>query len=139
MDGYAMHTIEITLKDGSTAIHTAEALRYWHGADGAIVIEAACCGMVGGSEPCPDCAGLDCARCNGSGQLKKEDTRSRHCFYDLGRDTVAGPIDPEAEVRAHVQRVAEHHAAVHRAKSFKLDSLMKPSAVATSSGRSAGE
>jgi hypothetical protein len=96
MDEHATHTIEITLTDGSSASHTAEALRYWHESDGAIVVEAACCGMVGGSEPCPDCTGPDCARCKGSGQVNKEDTRSRHWFYDLGRGTAADPIDPEA-------------------------------------------
>jgi hypothetical protein len=89
------------------ATHTTEALRYWHESDGAIAEEAACCGMVGGTEPCPNCEGAACPRCNGTGQIKKEDTRSRHTFYDLGRDAASGPVDPEAEVRAHVQRVAE--------------------------------
>jgi hypothetical protein len=109
---HATYTTTITLKDGSTATHTAEALDYWHESDGAVVVEAACCGLIAGAE----------------------DTRSRHAFYDLGRE-VAGPdgvpvmIDPEAEVRAHVQRVAEHHAAVHRAKSFNLDGLMKPKGI----------
>jgi hypothetical protein len=106
---YATYSVTITLSDGTQATHTAEALQYWHASDGAVVVEAACCGLVEG----------------------ERNTLSRHTFYDLGRE-VAGPdgtpvlIDPEAEVRAHVQRVAEHHAAVHRAKSFKLDGLMKP-------------
>jgi hypothetical protein len=109
---HATYSLTITLKDGSAATHTAEALSYWHASDGAVVVEAACCGLVDG----------------------EQDTRSRHTFYDVARE-VAGPdgkpvmIDPEAEVRAHVQRVAEHHAAVHRAKSFKLDGLMKPDPV----------
>jgi hypothetical protein len=105
---HATHTATVTLKDGSTATHTAEALSYWHESDGAVVVEAACCGLLDGPES----------------------TRSRHSFYDLGRevsiDGKPAMIDPEAEIRAHVQRVAEHHAAVHRAKSFKLDGLMKP-------------
>jgi hypothetical protein len=117
----ATHTVTITLADGSTATHTAEALDYWHAADGAIVIEAACCGLVDGPE----------------------NTRARHSFYDVGR-VVSGPdgvpmmIDPEEEVRAHVQRVAEHHAAVHRAKSFKLDGLMRPKPAAPTGGQTSG-
>jgi hypothetical protein len=124
---HATHSVTIPLKDGSTVTHTAEALRYWLEADGAVVVEAACCGMVGGSEPCPGCEGAACPRCGGSGLVKKEDRRSRHVFYDIARETAKGLIDPEAEVRAHVQKVAEHHAAVHRVTSFDLDSLMKTS------------
>lgn len=125
---HAIHTATVTLRDGSTFDHTAEALRYWHEADGAVVVEAACCGLVGGVGPCPNCSGSTCTRCGGSGQVKSEDTRSRHTFYDIARPTVGGLVDPEAEVRAHVQRVAEHHAGAHRIRSFVLDALMKPAA-----------
>lgn len=113
----ATYTASVTLKDGSTATHTSEALEYRHLSDGAVAICACCCGMVGLLLP------------DGT---RQEDTRSWHSIYDLGQpvaDPAGGPpvlIDPEAEVRAHVQRVAEHHAAVQRAKSFTLDDLMKP-------------
>lgn len=110
----ATYSVTITLKDGSTATHTGEAIRYWHDSDGAVVVEAQCtCGLVG-----PD--------------GKVEDTRSRHTFYDITGQPLgdgSGKLvvcDPEAEVRAHVQKVAEHHAAVHRVRSFTLDALMKP-------------
>lgn len=149
---HATFTASVTLKDGSTASHVAEALRYWHESDGAIVVEAACCGEVGQIVTCPTCGGAGsipaaqpgnaqaapsasapapgqtaqpCMGCNGLGTIQKPDTRSRHTFYDIARPTSDGVIDPEAEVRAHVQRVAEHHAAAHRVKSYVLDGLMK--------------
>jgi hypothetical protein len=122
---HVTHTVPVQLPDGSTIEHTAEALRYWHESDGCIVVEAACCGKLGGTAQCPLCLGLGCAGCGFAGQVKLENTRSLHSFYDLGRDTAAGPIDPVAEITAHVQRVAEHHAAVHRARVTSLDGLVK--------------
>jgi hypothetical protein len=134
MADHATFTVTTTLKDGTAASHTAEAIRYWLEADGAVVIEAACCGLVGGVENCPNCEGATCARCGGSGRIKKEDTRSRHAFYDISGAPLSdgnggmSQVDPESEVRAHVERVARRHAAVHRTRSFSLDSLMKPAA-----------
>jgi hypothetical protein len=106
------------------------------------VTASACqaCGHRGitGQITCPICSGqrfvddLPCRNCDGYGVMKTEDTRSRHTFYDIarplgdGKGRIAPPIDVEAEVLAHVQRVAELHAARHRAKSFKLDGMMKP-------------
>lgn len=114
MSDYASYTATVTLKDGSTATHTAEALEYRHVADGAIAVRAACCVGTDG--------GLD----------------SWHTFYDIARPTADGLIDPEAEVRAHVQRVAEHHAAAHRVRSFNLDGLMKPKPVQPSAPSGGG-
>jgi hypothetical protein len=130
---HAQHTVTITLPDGTPASHTAEALRYWMEADGAVIVEAACCGMVGGLITCPTCSGSGCPSCGGTGKVKQEDTRSRHSFYDIARQ-VADPagsgtavfIDPAKEVMDHVRRVAEHHAGIHRARSVILDALMKP-------------
>lgn len=104
MSDHATFTSTVTLKDGSTVTHTAEALEYEELVDGVIAVRAACC--VGTAN----------------------EAHSVHTFYDTARPTADGLIDPEAEVRAHVQRVAEHHAAAHRVKSFKLDGLMKPKA-----------
>ena len=122
---HCSYTHTLVLPDGKEIGHTAEALRYWHEADGVVVVEAACCGQVGGLVACGDCPGPSCRRCGGSGLAKGEDTRSRHVFYDIGRDTSSGPIDAEAEVLAHVQRVAEHHAAAHRSRLTRLDKLVK--------------
>jgi hypothetical protein len=158
---HCTHNTTVTLADGSTAEHTAEALGYRHVADGAVMVMAACCGQVGGV-PCGECNGLGCSscghrgitgeiicpvcagartinnlpckNCGGYGVMKTEDTRSCHSFYDIarpvgdGKGGIADPIDIEAEVAGHVQRVAELHAARHRVKSFKLDGMMKPKA-----------
>jgi hypothetical protein len=119
------HTVTSQAKDGSPVTHTAEALRYWHEADGVIAVEAACCGKVGELVPCQACDGPGCVVCRGVGRVKDEDTRSIHTFYDIGRATADGVIDPVAEITSHVQRVAEHHTAVHRVRSSTLDGLVK--------------
>lgn len=106
--------------------------------------ESVCTGCGGrgisGVIICPTCNGARtingtlCANCNGRGEIKTEDTRSWHTFYDIGMPTSDGkggvlpPVDPAAEVQQHVQNVAERHAARHKAKAQNLDSLMKPRA-----------
>jgi hypothetical protein len=157
MATHCTYTASVLMPDGSTAEHTAEALAYRHMSDGSVAVLAACCGVVGGTLcdacngvgcqrcghrgvigqiVCPTCAGIrgapPCPNCNGRGELKTEDTRSWHSFYDIGMPTSDGkggllpPIDPAAEVAKHVQNVAERHAARHKAKAFNLEALMKP-------------
>jgi hypothetical protein len=151
---HCTYTCNVTLPDGTVAEHTAEALAYRHMSDGAIAVLASCCGQVGGTLCegcngagckgcgylgvmgqiiCPSCKGSrgPCLNCNGAGIMNGEDTRSWHGFYDIGMPTSDGnglvpPIDPVAEVKWHVQQVAERHAARHKAKAFNLDGLMKP-------------
>ncbi|MGC2694894.1 MAG: hypothetical protein WA738_03805 [Candidatus Angelobacter sp.] len=118
------YTLSIDGPDGPLQ-HTAEALRYWHDSDGAIVVEALCCGKIGALIPCPGCSGQGCTACGGTGHIKDEDTRSRHTFYDIGRDVAGVPVDPVAEVTAHVTRVAQHHAAVQRNRLTVLDGMVK--------------
>ncbi|HZU30898.1 MAG TPA: hypothetical protein VFB79_07265 [Candidatus Angelobacter sp.] len=134
-------TATVTLDDGSTAQHTAEALAYRHEADGSISVTAACCGLYGG-ELCDGCGGAGCAKCNNKGVFAvagMESTISRHTFYDTGMSLSDGsggtlpPIDPKAELMKHVQAVAERHAARHKARSSGLDQLVKTSAVADGS------
>jgi|GEM_PF-4425895 hypothetical protein len=133
---HCTYTTSITLPDGTTAEHTAEALSYSHESDGSISILAACCGMVGGTL-CDCCNGAGCAACGFVGLTavipKAEDTRSRHTFYDIGRPTSDGTqlveADIQAEVAGHVQRVAELHASRHLAKVSKLDLLVRPKGV----------
>lgn len=133
MDQHCTYTCTITLPDGSTAEHTAEALAYRHESDGAISVTAACCGVYGG-DLCGDCNGAGCERCQHKGVFAakgRESTLSRHTFYDVGMPVsdgvnVVAAIDPVQEVQKHVQAVAERHAARHKAKVSKLDALMKP-------------
>ncbi|HWF03161.1 MAG TPA: hypothetical protein VHA06_05710, partial [Candidatus Angelobacter sp.] len=132
------HTTVVTLADGSKAEHIAEALGYRMLADGVVSILAACCGQVGGAL-CGECNGVGCKDCGHVGvhAIKgAEDTRSWHSFYDIGMPTSDGnggllpPIDPASEVAAHVKRVAEGHAARHKARVSGLDGLMRPKATA---------
>lgn len=132
MDGFK-YTHTITLPDGSPAEHTAEALAYGESGDGGVVVLAACCGLVGGVL-CSDCNGFGCSSCGGLGVSpipRVPDTRSRHSFYDIGMQMSDGkggvlpPIDPAAEVRKHVQNVAERHAARHLARASALDPLVR--------------
>ncbi len=95
MSDHVKHTHTITLKDGSTFDHTAEALRFKPLSDGAISVFAACCG--------------------------KESEGSWHSFYDVAKMTESQIAD---EVKGHVQRKAEHHASVHLAKEF-MNTLIK--------------
>ena len=132
MSGFTF-TTQITLPDGSTAEHTAEALGFKHTSDGAIAILAACCGLTGG-QMCDGCNGVGCARCGHRGNFPVagvEDTRSWHTFYDIGMSTSDGtalqpPIAPDVEVKTHVQNVAGRHAARHLAKAANLAPLMRP-------------
>jgi hypothetical protein len=132
------YTSTVTLADSTEATHTAEALGYRMIADGVVSILAACCGQVGGVL-CGECNGVGCKVCGHAGvHLIKgaEDTRSWHSFYDIGQQMSDGnggllpPIDPAAEVAAHVKRVSEGHAARHKARMSGLDGLMKPKASA---------
>jgi hypothetical protein len=155
----ATHSTSIVLPDGTTQTHTAVALGYRHMSDGSVAVLAACCGIVGGQLcagcngigctlcghrgamgqiVCPTCAGgrsmngVPCINCNGRGEIKLEDTRSWHTFYDIGMPISDGsggvlpPIVPQAEVQQHVQNVAERHAARSKAKASGLDLLMMP-------------
>ncbi len=97
MSDHIKHTATIALLDGSAAAHTAEAVRYKHLADGAVAVLATCCGNHADG--------------------------SWHTIYDLAKMT---QDDITKEVQAHVQRKAEHHAAVHMAKDF-LHTLVKGS------------
>jgi hypothetical protein len=124
----------VTLPDGTVVEHKAEALGYRMIADGVVSVLAACCGHVGGVL-CGECNGVGCKDCGHVGVHAirgAEDTRSWHTFYDIGRQMSDGngglllPIDPAAEVAAHVQRVAEGHAARHKVRVSGLDGLMKP-------------
>ena len=132
MPGFTF-TASVTLPDGSTATHTAEALGFKHTSDGAVAILAACCGLTGG-RLCDGCNGVGCARCGHRGNFpvaNVEDTRSWHTVYDIGMPTSDGtsiqpPVAPDAEVKKHVQNVAERHAARHVAKAANLVALMRP-------------
>ncbi|HKV94875.1 MAG TPA: hypothetical protein VJW20_20185 [Candidatus Angelobacter sp.] len=125
-------TATITLPDGSTAEHTAEALGFKHTSDGAVAILAACCGLTGG-QLCDSCNGVGCARCGHRGNFPVagvEDTRSWQTVYDIGMPTSNGtsilPPAPLADaVTTHVQNVAERHGARHVAKAG-LASLVRP-------------
>jgi hypothetical protein len=153
---HVTHSTSIQMPDGSTQVHTAEALGYRHMADGSVAVLAACCGVVGGQLcdvcngigcatcghrgvigqiVCPSCIGsrgASCPNCNGRGEIKLEDTRSWHTFYDIGMpvsDGVGGilpAVVAEDEVRKHVQNVAERHASRSKTKATDLDGLMKP-------------
>jgi len=111
---HVTHTATTKLGDGSTAEHTAEFLDFWYEADGVCVIEAACCGLIG-NDPACRCGGRDCGECN---------TRSRHSFYSVA---AMEHDEIQERIRAHVQRVAEHHAAAHKARDF-IATLRKPQA-----------
>lgn len=138
MDGFK-YTHTITLADGASVDHTAEALAYGEAGDGGIVVIAACCGQVGGTL-CNECNGLGCGCCGGLGISPVQgvpDTRERHTFYDIGMPLSDGkggiqpPVDPVEEVRKHVQSVAERHAARHKAKLAILDPLVRRKKVPT--------
>lgn len=92
-------SVTVQRRDGSTVTHTAQFVRYVQEADGIIAVEAICDG--------------------------DELTRSRHTLpFDL-----AGISDADlvAEIQAHVQRVAQGHAARQRAGDL-LASLVPPAA-----------
>ena len=91
-NSHVKHTTSIKLGDGTTTEHTAEALRYKNLSDGAVAVFAACCGA--------------------------EAEGSWHTLYDVSKMT---PDDIKAEVAAHVQRKAEHHASVHLARECMLN------------------
>jgi hypothetical protein len=81
------HTVTVKNKDGTDVNHTAEALLFIDLADGAVAVEAHCCGDAS--------------------------TASRHTFYDIAAmhdDAI------RQEVQGHVERVAQHHAFTHRAR-----------------------
>jgi hypothetical protein len=106
--------VEIDI-NGTAFTHTAELLGITQHADGACVARAACCGKIGDIIPCPICSGHGCQACGGTGSIKDEDTRSDHAFYDIASMT---QDEMQTEVLEHVQRVAQHHANVHKAKVF---------------------
>ncbi len=95
MNNHITHKATIKLPDGSTADHIAEAIRYRHVADGAVAVLARCCG--------------------------DSSTDSWHSFYDVAK---MSDEDITKEVQEHVQRKAEHHAAVHRSEGF-IRTLLK--------------
>jgi hypothetical protein len=95
---HTTHTATIKLKDGSQVDHTAEAIRFRHLSDGAVAVFATCCGI--------------------------EQDGSWHTMYDLAK---LPQEDIAKQVAAHVQRKAEHHAAVHLANDF-MHTLIKEAA-----------
>lgn len=106
MAGHIKHTTE----DG----HTAEALHFHEPVPGAVFVVAACCGLVGQLVPCPCGGNASCRQCRGSGEIKGEDTRQVHVFYDAAAKSDA---EIESQVRGHVQRVAKNHGMAKRSRS----------------------
>jgi hypothetical protein len=125
------HQVVITLKSGETVIHTAELLAVRHTADGASAATVACCGKVGAVMTCSGCSGSGCSACNGKGSIKDEDTRSDHAFYDIADKDDAALL---AELQPHVERVAKHHAGVHKAREFLASLTTDDPAPAADSG-----
>jgi hypothetical protein len=87
------HTVTGKDKDGNDVVHTAEAVRVISLADGAVAIAARCCG--------------------------DESTTSHHTVYDITLSMTED--DLRAQVQAHVERVANHHASAVRAKGVLAD------------------
>lgn len=96
-------SIDVTLRDGSTFTHKAVFTRRISRADDPaltgnnLVVEAICC--------------------------KDESTRSRHTLPDDVSTYSTDQID--AEILAHVQRVATRHASAHKVKDY-ADNAAKP-------------
>ena len=95
---HVIASIEVKKADGTTAIHTAEALEHKHVADGVVAVLAGCCG--------------------------DHRTHSWHTFYDTAAMT---PEQIRAEVQSHVDRVAQRHASHTQAMEF-IPTLLKPKA-----------
>jgi hypothetical protein len=90
------HTVTIKDREGVDVQHTAEAVRFISLSDGAVAIVAQCCGDAS--------------------------TTSHHTIYDIASTMTEDDI--RAEVQAHVERVADHHASADRATGF-LATLVK--------------
>lgn len=113
------HSVQITLRDGSTFTHTAQFARRIRDADdpalvghasGIMVVEAVCC------------------------QGTPSETTSRHTFpNDISGYAAA---DIQAEIAAHVAKLAAHHASVHKAADF-TDGLGQPAPSGQASGSGA--